>query len=144
MVEIFGKLGIDGTIFFQFGIFLVLAVALNILLFKPLQNVLQDRDDKTTGLKGKADKILEEANQLKEETELKLTEARQSHYLDLKNKKTKLENDLNQKFSQSEVEAEINFNESLKELKEELSLLDDKLAKNTDELSGLLTSKFTK
>ena len=144
MVEIFGKLGIDGTIFFQFGIFLVLAVALNILLFKPLQNVLQDRDDKTTGLKGKADKILEEANQIKEETELKLTEARQSHYLDLKNKKTKLENDLNQKFSQSEVEAEINFNESLKELKEELSLLDDKLAKNTDELSGLLTSKFTK
>ena len=144
MVEIFGKLGIDGTIFFQFGIFLVLAIALNKILFKPLQDVIQEREDKTTGLKGKADKILLEAEQLKEETELKLSEARQSFYLDLKGKKIKLEEELNEKFKQSESEAELRFDASLKELKEELSLLDDKLAKNTDELSGLLTSKFTK
>ena len=71
MVEIFGKLGIDGTIFFQFGIFIVLAIALKKLLFSPLQQVLNDREDKTTGLEGKADLILQEANKLKENIELK-------------------------------------------------------------------------
>ena len=144
MVEIFGKLGIDGTIFFQFGIFIVLAVALKKLLFAPLQKVLSEREEKTVGLEGKAESIFSEANKLKEDTELKLSEARQSFYLDLKNKKESLENELGRKFTQSEIEAEKNYNESLIELKEELSLLDDKLAKNTDELSGLLTSKFTK
>ena len=144
MVEIFGKLGIDGTIFFQFGIFVVLAVALKKLLFESLQQVILEREEKTTGLEGKADLIIQEANKLKEETEIKLSEARQSFYLDLKNKKEKLDAKLGENFAQSEIEAEKDYIESLSELKEELSLLDDKLAKNTDELSGLLTSKFTK
>ena len=83
MVEIFGKLGIDGTIFSQFGIFIVLAVALKKLLFSPLQKVIHEREEKTTGLEGKADLILQEANLLKENTELKMSEARQGFYLDL-------------------------------------------------------------
>ena len=62
MVEIFGKLGIDGTIFYQFGIFVILAVALKKLLFAPLQSVIQEREEKTTGLESKADNILKEAN----------------------------------------------------------------------------------
>ena len=62
----------------------------------------------------------------------------------MKDNKIKLENELTEKFNNSEIEAEKNYNESLIELKDELSLLDDQLAKNTDELSGLLTSKFTK
>ena len=66
-----------------------------------------------------------------------MSEARQGFYLDLKNKKEKLESELTEKFNKSEIEAEKNYSESLIELKDELSLLDDKLAQNTDELSGL-------
>ena len=69
MVEILGKLGIDGTIYYQFGIFIILAIALKKILFSPLQNVIESRESQTTGLQGAADKIIHEANQIKEDVE---------------------------------------------------------------------------
>lgn len=144
MVEILGKLGIDVTTFFQFGIFFALAIALKKLLFVPLQQVIQEREDKTTGLEGKAEEIINEANKLKDETESEMTSARQGLYLDLKESRDKVEKSLEEKFQNVELDAEKNYEQNLKDLKDELSLLDDQLAKNTDELSGLLTTKLTK
>jgi F0F1-type ATP synthase membrane subunit b/b' len=144
MVEIFGKLGIDGTIFFQFGIFLILAILLKKLLFNPLQQVIQERSNQTTGLQGKAEQIMEEGLKIKESNDLKLTEARQNLYFDLKKHKDILNLKLEEKFKQSEIDSENTYNQNLKELNSELSLLNDQLAKNTDELSVLLTSKLTK
>ena len=144
MVEIFCKLGIDGTIFFQFGIFLILAILLKKLLFNPLQQVIQERSNQTTGLQGKADEIMEEGLKIKESNDLKLTAARQNLYFDLKKNKDILNTKLEEKFKQSEIDSEKTFKQNLNELNSELSLLNDQLAKNTDELSVLLTSKLTK
>lgn len=144
MVEILGKLGIDGTIYYQFGIFIVLAIALKKTLFSPLQSVIESRESQTTGLQGAADKIIHEANQIKEDVEKNLSEKRQELYLDLKTKKANLESQLQAKFENSERDAEELFNKNYDELKQELTLVNERLSKNTDELSGLLTSKLTK
>ena len=52
MVEILGKLGIDGTFIISLVFYNTLAIALK-TLFSPLQNVIESRESQTTGLQGK-------------------------------------------------------------------------------------------
>ena len=144
MVEIFSKLGVDETIFLQFGIFIILSVLLKKLLFNPLQVVIEGRSEQTSGLESKADKILVEGNKIKEETEEKINAKRNELYTELKSKKDSLEAQLAERFSRSESEAESQYEESLSELNDELSKVNEQLSQNTDELSSLLTTKLTK
>ena len=144
MVEIFSKLGVDQTIFMQFGIFIILSIFLKKLLFNPLQEVIEQRSEQTSGLESKADEILLEANQIKNETEEKINLKRNEYYSELKSKKDSLEAQLADRYLKSEAEAETQYEESLAELKDELSKVNEQLSQNTDELSSLLTTKLTK
>ena len=92
MVEIFGKLGIDGTIFFSVWYFYSFSSCFKKFYFSPITETLNDREDKTTGLEGKADKIPRGSEFAKRIYRLKLAEARQGFYLDFENKKEKLRN----------------------------------------------------
>ena len=46
MVEILGKLGVDHTIFHQFGIFIIFAFVIKKVFLKKLQSVIEQRSIK--------------------------------------------------------------------------------------------------
>ena len=89
-IDIFGKLGSDITVFYQFGIFLVLYFILKTVFFNKLQFVLEIRDNKTVKLKDSAEKKFQKAKALEEEylAKMKMAKAKAAEelrqYKDLK------------------------------------------------------------
>ena len=144
MVEILGKLGVDHTIFHQFGIFIIFAFIIKKVLFEKLQSVIEDRSEQTQGLESKAASIMEEANKIKSDVELKIQDKKKSLTDVLREKKGALESSLNENFKKTELSAEEDFNKSLEDINLELSKVNENLLKQSDELSSLLTTKLTK
>ena len=144
MVEILGKLGVDHTIFHQFGIFIIFAFVIKKVLFEKLQSVIEQRSDQTQGLESKAASIMDEANKIKADVEQKIHTKKKSLTDDFREKKLTLELSLNENFKKSEVSAEEDFNKGLKDINLELSKVNENLLQQSDELSSLLTTKLTK
>jgi len=64
IINIFKSLGVDESIFVLFGLFCALYVVLKLVLFGKLQEVLESREGKTTGLEGNANKKFAEAEEM--------------------------------------------------------------------------------
>lgn len=64
VINIFKSLGVDESIFVLFGLFVALYFVLKFVLFGKLQEVLEMREGKTTGLEGNANKKFTEAEEL--------------------------------------------------------------------------------
>ena len=69
-------LDIDGTAFIQFGIFLVMALLSNQLLFKPYLRMREQRDDGMEGARKEAENLSAEADAKLADYEQKLASAR--------------------------------------------------------------------
>jgi F-type H+-transporting ATPase subunit b len=69
-------LDIDGTLFLQLALFLLMVIVLSKLLFKPFLKVSEERFKATEGAKGEANKMVEKASHDGAVYETKLGEAR--------------------------------------------------------------------
>lgn len=67
MMEIFKTLGINETIFMQFGIFMVVYLFLSNVLFKPYLKAFTKRKEQTVGKTDLAERFIEEAKELEVE-----------------------------------------------------------------------------
>ena len=76
MLEILTKLGVDGTIFWQFLIFIITFIALKKTLLEPLQSVIEEREANTTKLSDTASTKEEEADQLENKIEVEIAAKR--------------------------------------------------------------------
>lgn len=68
-------LKIDVTLLVQMANFLVLLVVLNIILYRPLRKIMDQRREKVSGLEHEIDGLLKNANQKLEDFKAKLNEA---------------------------------------------------------------------
>ena len=144
MVEILGKLGVDHTIFHQFGIFIIFAFVIKKVLFEKLQSVIEERSEQTQGLENKAATIMDEANKIKSDVELKIQSKKKFLSDNFREKKITLEASLGENFKNTEFSAEEDFNKGLEDINLELSKVNENLLQQSDELSSLLTTKLTK
>ena len=67
IIQIFQKLGVDESIFYQFAVFVVLFFLLKIVFFNKLLFVLQTRESKTTKLEEEALGKFKEAQKLSDD-----------------------------------------------------------------------------
>lgn len=65
-MELFTALGIDSTLYVQIGVFLVTFIFLKYVLFDPYFAAFQERDRKTVGQVGEAEKYIAETKALEE------------------------------------------------------------------------------
>ena len=68
---------IDYSIFVQIALFLLIWFFLARFVFSPFQRLLQDREQRTAGMKIKADTLLEEADRLRIQYEERITRAKE-------------------------------------------------------------------
>ena len=73
-MELFKTLGLDETILFQFGIFLVVYLFLSNILFKPYMKAFDKRSEQTVGKTDTAERFIVEAQELENEYETKARE----------------------------------------------------------------------
>ncbi len=67
---------IDYSIFIQIGLFLLIWFFLARFVFTPFQRLLGEREQRTEGMKAEAEKLLEEAEQLRIQYEDRITKAK--------------------------------------------------------------------
>ena len=67
---------IDYSIFIQIGLFLLIWFFLARFVFTPFQRLLGEREQRTEGMKAEAEKLLEEAEQLRMQFEERITKAK--------------------------------------------------------------------
>jgi len=73
-----GLLSVDGSLFVQMALFLVLMAVLNKLLFKPTLEAVNLREERTTGARDEADRLREDADGKIAEFDRRMKESRQS------------------------------------------------------------------
>lgn len=76
LINVLQSLGLDYSVVYQLGIFIVTYIILTKVLFKPLLNVLVGRIEATKGLELKTLSLKEDADKLKAEYETKITKVR--------------------------------------------------------------------
>ncbi len=76
-MELLRTLGLDSTVAFQFGIFLVVYLFLSNVLFKPYLKAFNKRKEQTVGKTDTAERYVTETQQLENEYETKAREINQ-------------------------------------------------------------------
>ncbi len=114
ILGLIGSLGLNTTLFIQFGIFMVSFGILHYLLFKPYNNAAQERYDRTVGNE-------ESAHQFDEEIEL----------IERKYKERALQtnNEVQEVFAKSETSGKEQVNTILKTAKDKYQSSKEKLEK---------------
>ena len=143
LLQIFTQLGVDQSIFYQFGLFLTLFLVLKAVLFDRLLFVLEVREAKTTKLENSAKAKLDEANQLAAEYDSQ----RESLHQELQKRLTEDKKEIDEKQSAAAKREEAalfkDFTEKKSQLVEQMSAQREKVMRNTDELSRELVRKFS-
>lgn len=143
LIAIFNQLGVDGSIFYQFVLFFVLYFVVRSLLFKPLQDVIEDREGKTTKLEGQANHKFEKAKKLETEYKEKIDSAYLEAQEVFHSKKTEVIQREREVFKKAEAEI---LNEYEEKRKQELAAIESKRNEILDQaknLSNDLVEKLT-
>jgi len=104
-IGIFQKLGVDGSIFYQFAIFVVLFFLLKVVFFNKLLFVLQTRESKTTKLDEEAGEKFKEAENLSKKFDEEIQKTNEEIHLRMSDLKSKSLSDISK--SQKEKETEV-------------------------------------
>ena len=115
-------INIDGSLFIQIANFLILIIALNYLLYRPLRAVLQQRREKFMGYETDIHDLADRADGRIQEIEARLAEARHDGF----NKKDELKgsglDEEKRILAQASTEADIKIQEVKDQIKNEIAL----------------------
>jgi len=90
LVEIFGSLGVDKTVFIQLAILLVTFAICTTFIFPRLQDVLELREKKTVKLEGSAHDLYKKVEELKEKLKVEIEQTHQKEHAASSAKKSEL------------------------------------------------------
>lgn len=122
---------IDGSLFIQIANFLILIWALNVILYKPIRNVLLQRNEKINGIEENIQSFNKEAK--------KKEEAFSSGIRDARVKGMKEKDRLMQAATEEEKEIISKINQRASE---DLAKVREKVAKETDNVRNTLLSEL--
>ena len=142
IVAIFGQLGVDSTIAYQFAIFVVLFVLLKTLFFDKLQFVLELREAKTTKLDGAADKKFGEADKLAAEYDEKMKAVNAQAMNHVSEVKTKAIHEQKSEIKKIEEQLEDQVESQRQQFMKEIEVKRAEVLQNAEQLSDGLVQKL--
>lgn len=143
IIQIFVKLGVDQSIFYQFAIFAVIFFLLKILFFNKLLFVLQTRESKTTKLEAGAGDKMKEADKLSREFDEEVQKTNEVVHQRMAEKKSNALKNI-EDVQRSEEERILNSFESKKaEVVASIEASKSEILSKADELSEKLVDKIT-
>lgn len=141
-VEILKNLGLDETLFFQFGIFLIAYLAMNFIVFRPYLKAYNERVRRTLGSREETQNLLQQVNQKKEEYKVlarKLNGEINSVFVESSEKAKK---DMERILSKAKEESELQGEELAKQMKLSIATARRKLEEHIPSLSGEIQRKL--
>jgi F-type H+-transporting ATPase subunit b len=143
VINIFKSLGVDETIFVLFGLFVALYFVLKFVLFGKLQEVLEMREGKTTGLEGNANKKFAEAEEMLSKYEEKIEKSNAEAQAILAAKKSEVIARERSKYKEAESKVEKDVEAKRAVFVAELNEQKKSVMTNADSLSENLVQKLT-
>jgi len=143
MSEVLDSLNIDKSFFVQFGIVLILFFSLKSFLFEKLREVLEDRENKTTGLMNQSkDKEIEalKISTLIEE-QIDITKNELSN--EIKEAKSHLIARNEKEYSELEDRLDNEYGKKILDFEKELSMNFDSMKSRTKNLANDLVNKIS-
>ncbi len=144
VLGIFGQLGADKTLWYQFAIVVVMYLLSKHLFFEHLQNVIETREEKTVKLEGNAEKQFDEINKLSGEYKEKINSANKEAKLKLDENKKQIAKDLESKYRGEEKTINDYIESSRKDIEADLAQKKDQLLSEAETLSNSLVQKIAK
>lgn len=142
IIQIFGRLGVDGTVFIQFALFCVLYLICAPFFMKKLQFVLEQRESKTTQLRVDAEKKLEEVKELTTTYDEKVNQVRVEVQTDYTQRKTEVIAESKKTVKELEVKLNKEFEAERSEFITEVEGKKAELFKEVESLSNQLVEQL--
>lgn len=142
LLNILGRLGIDGTVFSQFFAVLILFIVAKYLFYNKLQAIIERRHQQTTGLESQADAELERVEALKEEYENKISGARLKAQRDFTMAKKEVSKKLDEKYDERVQIVEKRIDEARLKTEEEVASQKESLMGEAQSLAHDLLKKI--
>ncbi len=143
IIQIFVKLGVDQSIFYQFLIFTVIFFLLKTLFFNKLLFVLQTRESKTTKLEEGAGNKMKEADKLSKEFEEEVRKANDLAHQAMSEKKSTALKNIEEMQKAEESKILKSFEERKSEVVASIESSKQQILSSADELSEKLVEKIT-
>ena len=143
IIQIFVKLGVDQSIFYQFIIFTVIFFLLKTLFFNKLLFVLQTRESKTTKLEEGAGNKMKEADKLSKEFEEEVRKANDLAHQAMSEKKNSALKNIEEIQKVEESKILKSFEERKLEVVASIESSKQQILSSADELSEKLVEKIT-
>jgi F-type H+-transporting ATPase subunit b len=143
LINVFTSLGVDYTVFIQFGIFVVLFAVLKVVWFKKLREVIIERENQTVKLQKNSEDINREALNLQDKYNDLLSEVYAKAQDKLHEEKDSITEELQKKYKSVEKEVHEVEEEEIKKVKEELSKTKDQIFSEKENLTNQLISKLS-
>lgn len=142
VLGIFNQLGADQSIWYQFGIFIVMFIASKFLFFDHLQEVIEKREEKTVKLESNADKQLEQVNEMSKTYKEKLSSAKKEAKNKLTEEKTQISKEFEAIYREKEHEINSFVEKSRKEAQAEIDSKKQEVFAQADALANELINKL--
>lgn len=143
-VDILKQLGADQSLLYQFIIIIVLFYLTKFLFLDHLQQVLDNREEKTIKLDGSADKKFEEIDKIKKEYKARMQSSHKELNLKSEKRKNELMKSEDKKYKKNEDDINQYIEKSRKEIEEELNIKREDVLSDAQELSNSLVQSMTR
>ena len=142
ILNVFTKLGVDQTIFYQFAIVVVLYFVLKNLFFNKLKEVIVLREEKTTKLEGEANAKLQESQRMADSYKAKMDKIYLESQEKFRERKSKLAYEEKEKLDSFEDKLQHDYETHMHKLSDEMKMKKADAFKKTEELSHSLVNKL--
>ena len=142
VIEILTSLGINETVYYQFGIFFIAYISMSYIVFKPYLRAFQERQSRTIGGQQQASEFLQEAEAKEEQykSAAKKLNIQIKEIFGLVNGQAKLESD--QIISATKLEIEKDNEQSRQELEVAVIAARKEMDQFVPEISQNIQKKF--
>lgn len=144
IIQIFTQLGADQSIFYQFGIFILLFILLKLVLFNKVLFVLETRENKTTKMEELANNKFSQADKLSKEFDEQISATRMTSIENANEEKTSATKKMAEVKSLKEKEIQAMYTEEKNKIEAEFQVTKKNVMENVSNLSQDLVAKLAK
>ena len=139
---IFTQLGVDSSLVPQFFIILAIFIITQFLFLGKLQEVIENREEKTTKLENSADDILEKVKKMQVEYNSKIDEANRKALSTTTDAKQKITQKFTDQYKSTEKEVNAYVDQSRHNFSNELEMNKENYLADADNLAQSLVQKI--
>ena len=143
-LDIFKQLSANESLWYQFGIVIVMFFVTKFLFLNHLQEVIQKREEKTVDLDGDAEKQFEEINKIQTEYKATIQKANKEIKEKIDTEKMSIVKTHEANYRNQEKEINEFIDNSRKEVEVEIANKKNEILGQADQLSSNLVEKITK